>query len=275
MALQHDLSTLCHHLGTLAVVMSDAEPLPYEQRARSFGTIAEHYDRYRPAPPAEALEWVLPEHCQAAVELGAGTGALTELLHDRVREVVAVEPDSSMRQVLVARVAGVPVVGALAEALPLMSGRFDAAVAASSWHWMDPVRTPVEVARVLRPGGALGLLWNGADRSVDWVQEILGPGNVPREVMASRLSERHKPDFSGGAPFHDLESHAVAYSLHLGVDQMVGLMGSYSRVFTLPDEKRQPLLDRVSALTTNRLAETGLSTIELPMRCLCWRAIRD
>jgi SAM-dependent methyltransferase len=252
-----------------------AEPLPYEERALSFGTIAEHYDRYRPAPPVEALDWVLPEHCQSVVELGAGTGALTELLRDRVREIVAVEPDPAMRAVLVTQLRGISLVGAVAEALPLVSSRFDAAVAASSWHWMDPIRTPVEVARVLRPGGALGLLWNGADRSVDWVQEILGPGNIPREVIAQRMSERHKPDFSGGAPFHDLESHAVVYSLHLGVDEMVGLMGSYSRVFTLPEEVRQPLLARVASLTEKRLRDTGLPTVELPMRCLCWRAIRD
>ena len=62
----------------------------------------------------------------------------------------------------------------MAEQLPIRSETLDAAMVSSAWHWMDPDRTVAEVGRVLRPGGVLGVIWNGADRSIDWVAELLG-----------------------------------------------------------------------------------------------------
>jgi trans-aconitate methyltransferase len=77
-------------------------PLTPEQkaaRAASFGAAASHYERYRPGPPVEAVDWILPAHVRTVVDLGAGTGALTRLLVGRADEVVAVEPDDRMRAV--------------------------------------------------------------------------------------------------------------------------------------------------------------------------------
>src|ERR1700722_12283279 len=94
------------------------EVVPYEQRARSFGAIAEHYERYRPGPPADAVDWVVPANCRSAVDLGAGTGALTRMLVDRAPEVFAVEPDSRMRTVLKELVPVAEVMGGVGEAIP-------------------------------------------------------------------------------------------------------------------------------------------------------------
>jgi len=263
-------------LVSVAIDMSTRpEPAPYEVRARSFGAVAEHYDRYRPPPPAVAVDWALPEHCDSVLELGAGTGALTRLLLERVHQVVSVEPDPAMRQVLSSRLPGAVVVGAVGEALPVSTSRFDAVVAASSWHWMDQETTPVEVARVLRPGGTLGLLWNGADRSVDWVQEILGPAQTSLGTGPDRAVYRHKPVFPPGAPFHGLEPASFEWSISLSPDEMLGLMGSYSRVITLSEDEQALVLSRVADQVDEHLAATGQSTVELPMRCVGWRAFRD
>ncbi|HUK71386.1 MAG TPA: methyltransferase domain-containing protein [Streptosporangiaceae bacterium] len=78
-----------------------------EQRTTSFGLVADDYDRVRPPPPAEAVDWLVPEHCHIAVDLGAGTGLFTRALSGRVAHVFAVEPDERMRAVLSARSPGV------------------------------------------------------------------------------------------------------------------------------------------------------------------------
>lgn len=253
-----------------------SRPAPFEQRARSFGSIAEHYARFRPAPPAEAVDWVLRGPCHRAVDLGAGTGALTRLLVERADHVVAVEPDDSMRAVLGGRRLGASVVGAVAESLPLRSESFDAAFASSSWHWMDPEKTPIEVGRVLRPGGVLGLLWNHADRSREWVEELLGAGLPDAESESRRpQSQRQRAQMPDGAPFHSQEARIVEWSMAFTVDEIVGMLGSYSRVITLPAEAKADVLVRAEERARALVADAGGSTIEIPMRCQCWRIVRD
>ena len=53
-----------------------ASPLERAQpdRARSFGSVAEAYDRGRPAYPSEAVAWLAGGEAKVVLELGAGTG---------------------------------------------------------------------------------------------------------------------------------------------------------------------------------------------------------
>jgi SAM-dependent methyltransferase len=251
-------------------------PASFEQRSRSFGSVAELYARFRPAPPAEAVDWVLRGTCERALDLGAGTGALTELLLPRARTVVAVEPDNAMRAVLGQRGLGAFTVAAVAESLPLRSSSFDAAFASSSWHWMDPATTPFEVGRVLRPGGVLGLLWNHANRSYEWVEALLGVGLPDAESEARRpRSHRDRSELPEGAPFHTQEAEIVEWSKAFTAEEVVGLLASYSRVITLPPEERATVLAEAEQRAKQLVDAAGGSTIELPMRCQCWRMVRD
>ncbi len=132
-------------------------------RSGSFGSVASDYQRFRPGPPPEAVDWLLPDHAERVVDLGAGTGALTRLLVGRADEAVAVEPDDRMRAVLEREVPAARAVGGRGESIPLPDGCVQAVLASSSWHWMDPLATLHEVGRVLVPGGVLGVLWFGPD----------------------------------------------------------------------------------------------------------------
>ena len=74
-----------------------------------------------------------------------------------------------MREQLASAVPGVPVRAGTAEQIPLADGSVDAVLVAQAWHWVDPSRAVPEVARVLAPGGQLGLVWNIRDEQEDWV----------------------------------------------------------------------------------------------------------
>ncbi|MBK0296801.1 methyltransferase domain-containing protein, partial [Bacillus sp. S34] len=54
------------------------------------------------------------------------------------------------------------------ESIPLDDGVADGVTFAQAWHWVDPVRGAAEVARVLRPGGVFGLVWNVRDETKPW-----------------------------------------------------------------------------------------------------------
>jgi SAM-dependent methyltransferase len=236
------------------------------ERALSFGGVAEAYDRYRPAPPESAVAWLLPERVERALDVGAGTGALTRRLLDRADAVVAVEPDPRMRAVL-GRRQGPVVVGALGQALPLLGGGFDAVFASSAWHWMEGAGALGEVARVLRPGGVFGVVWNGPDRSVPWVRRLFGdhrpaPGQGPR----------HRLELPPGTPFGPPESHVVDWSVAVGTEELLGLLSTYSRVIVLSEEQRAALAARVRREVAALAGPDG--TVRLPLRCRSFRTER-
>lgn len=244
-------------------------------RAHSFGVVADSYDRYRPAPPGEAVDWVLPTGAGDVLDLGAGTGAVTRLLRARVSgTVVAAEPDARMRAVLVRRAPDVLTVGARAEELPFADATFEAIAVSSAWHWMDPAPTVAEAARVLRSGGRLGVLWNGPARDIEWVAELLGPGHE-RVGPPRDHANRHRVELPPDAPFTALETTVITWSVPMTRDALVGLAGTYSTVITRPAEERAEILRRVERLVDHHAGFGSGTTVQLPMRCRCWRATRN
>jgi SAM-dependent methyltransferase len=250
-------------------------------RALSFGSIAEEYDRYRPGPPTEALAWLLRAGTDAVVDIGAGTGALTRLLVDRIPEVIAIEPDPRMARLLASRVPGARVLSARAEELALGDGRFDAVVGSSMWHWVDAWRASVEAARVLRPDGVLGLLWSGPDRSQPWVAEVLGRSSAPGPPPSSGPPavegvhrHRYHMDLPTDAPFSAPEMHLVAWSLSITTEDLLGLAFTYSGFAVLSEAERRRRRAELTDIVRHHPAIVDPCAITLPMRCICWRARR-
>ncbi|WP_432482190.1 class I SAM-dependent methyltransferase [Kineococcus esterisolvens] len=233
-------------------------------QARSFGAAAAVYERARPGYPAGALDWVLPPGARRVLDLGAGTGKLTRLLVARGLEVVAVEPTPGMREQFAAVLPDVEVLDGTAEDVPLPDGSVDAVVMAQAWHWVDPERAAPEVARVLRPGGWLGLLWNVRDPSVDWVAQLdrtlPGAGEEQLGSLAPRV----------GPPFGPVERYDVRWSQPMTLEGLLELTLSRSWVITLDEEGRREVLDDVRAQAEARL--TGAGTLEMPYVTRCSRA---
>jgi SAM-dependent methyltransferase len=95
---------------------------------------------------------------QRALDVGAGTGALTGVLVDLLGagNVAAVEPSETFVAALEMRVPGVDVRRGTAEELPLADDEFDAALAQLVINFAaDPERGVQEMRRVVRPGGVV------------------------------------------------------------------------------------------------------------------------
>jgi SAM-dependent methyltransferase len=145
---------------------------PDQSRARSFGGVVDAYDRGRPSYPRDGVQWLVGPVPGRVLELGAGTGKLTEQLVGLGHSVVATDPLEPMLRRLALRVpAARPVLG-VAEEIPLASRSVDAVVAAQAFHWFDHDKALPEVARVLRPGGVLAIVWNLRDERIPWVRKL-------------------------------------------------------------------------------------------------------
>ncbi len=234
------------------------------RRARSFGAAADVYERARPGYPDAAVDWLVPEGARAVLDLGAGTGKLTRSLAARGLDVVAVEPIAEMRANLAAALPEVRTLEGTAEAIPLEDDSVDAITVAQAWHWVDPERATAEAARVLRPGGTLGLIWNRRDERVDWVARI-------GQVMGSGDAEMIEMEgIEIGPPFGPTETFVADWERPMDVDLLVEMAASRSYVITATARRRKEILDGVRRVVES---EPHLGTeFDFPYRTYCFRA---
>ncbi|MFB9629433.1 class I SAM-dependent methyltransferase [Nonomuraea helvata] len=124
--------------------------------AESFGTDAQRYDQARPAyPDALVARIVAGSPGPDVLDVGCGTGIAARQFQAAGCAVLGIEPDARMAEFAQAR--GLHVEVATFEAWQPAGCRFDAVVAAQSWHWVDPVAGAVKAAQVLRPDGRLAI----------------------------------------------------------------------------------------------------------------------
>lgn len=257
--------------------MSDAAADPEageRARARSFGAVADDYDRLRPTTPQAALDWLLPAHARRVLDLGAGTGGTTRALLERGLDVVAVEPDDRMRDVLAARASGATVLAGAAEAIPLPDADVDAVVVSSAWHWFDPQRAATEVARVLRPGGRLGVLWNGRDGEIAWMSALEQSVRTDGMTAAPGARRYREVDLPPGLPFGPGERHEVRWTRAMTPADVVALMGTYSGVLALAPAERGARLAAAARLLAEHPEAAGRELLDVPFVARCWRADR-
>jgi SAM-dependent methyltransferase len=233
------------------------------ERARAFGLVAGQYERGRPGYPAPAIAWLLGSRPLDVVDLGAGTGKLTEALVEAGHRVVAVEPLAEMRERLAAALPAVSIVDATAEDTTLPGASADAVVAGAAFHWFDTARAFPEIARILRPPGILGLLGNGFDaESQAWV------GRLAEMVRSQRGSGRRRwPETAELLEwFDEVEDWTFSHEQAVSRSSLADLAQSYSRVAVLPELDRQRLLDRLARFWDD---DPDLSGCETAM--LSWR----
>jgi ubiquinone/menaquinone biosynthesis C-methylase UbiE len=234
--------------------------------------VADDYDRVRPGPPDEALDWLVPRYCQVAVDIAAGTGLFTRALRRRVAQVIAVEPDDRMRAVLEARSPGVRAVAGRGEAIPVPDASADGVFVSSAWHWLDHGQAVPEIARVLRDGGRLGVIWTSRDRRVDWVAELDALRSPPADQSGSRPRRGREMTLPEDAPFENLASASFTFARTMTVDDAVDWMATYSRVITASAAERAAGLARAREALLRQADGAGM--VEIPMRSACWRADR-
>jgi SAM-dependent methyltransferase len=238
--------------------------------ARSFASVAAAYDRARPSYPPDAVTWLAGDSHARVVELGAGTGKLTELLVAAGHEVIATDPLPEMLGHLRARVPGARVAVATAEHIPVATQSADVVVCAQAFHWFDHPTALPEIARVLRPGGVLALVWNARDEGIPWVRK-LGMLLKGRSIGSADTWARLADPAAESVHFGPLQQQEFRFWQSLRRDDLFDLVRSRSYVALLGDAEREELLARVGALYDDY--GRGPDGMQLPYLTRCYRTV--
>ncbi len=206
-------------------------------RATSFGHVADEYHRWRPSYPPEAVDWLAPPAPARVVDVGAGTGKLTELLVARGLDVDIVEPDERMLGVLARHNPTARVHQSDSSHLPVADASVDAVLVADAWHWFDPDATVAEVRRVLRPRGWLGIVWNVPAEPVEpWEFAIAQESDeYDRHSKANVEGLRERLAY---LPEDELEFKRIKWQWDVTPQQRAALFATTSMAIAMtPDER--------------------------------------
>lgn len=231
----------------------------------AFREVADAYERGRPGYPEEAVRWLAGEQPHDVIDLGAGTGKLTRSLLALGHRVTAVEPLDEMRAELQAAVPGARALVGSAESIPLPDASADVVTCAQAFHWFDHAKALPEIARVLRPGGRLALVWNSRDDRDPWMARLSAIiGNEP--VDDADLAPVRESGLFGPVETADFRLEQV-----LDRDGLVDLVTSRSYCAKLSPEDRDPVVAEVASLYDETAGTDG---VRLAYVTVCFRAER-
>jgi SAM-dependent methyltransferase len=214
---------------------------------------AQTYDlgrpRYGQAVASALLEMLELSAGDPVLELGAGTGQLSQALVESRVELTAVEPLEQTRELLAQAIGPERVLAGVAEAIPLAEGSVRAVLAADSFHWFDETRAMPEIKRVLGPGGGVAILRTVPVLDADWSDEL-------GKLMEVRRPEH--PAFSPRGPaaalqddpnFGPVEQRTVTSRRMIDRTRVLAYLASMSWVAQLSDRdafllETEALLDR-------------------------------
>lgn len=231
-----------------------------DEMALSFGGAAQQYEAGRPGYPAEAVKFLLAGlgGRPRVADVGAGTGKLTRALVRSGAHAVAVEPDADMLRQLEAALPGVSALRGTAEHLPLQDASVDAVVFGQAWHWVRVAEACAEAARVLRPDGTLGLVWNIRDEREPWIARMT---SIMHGSSAEQMLAEDGPEVT--APFGRLEARTFAWSRAMTRDQLFAMVRSRSYVITAADAERERIESALGALF-DEIGAVGDAVVEVP-----------
>jgi SAM-dependent methyltransferase len=225
-----------------------------------FGRDAAAYDRARPGHPDEVYE-LLRERCglgpgARVLEVGPGTGQVTRrLLELGAGPVVAVEPDPELAAYLASATDGeVEIRRAPLEEVELSDDEFDVAVAASSFHWVDPEPGLAAIMRALRPGGWWAMWWThyGDKDRPDPFRDAIDPlvGGLSASPGARGFGRDPEDAFRAlaDAGFEDGRLDSIRGTYEFDTAGIRALFASFSPFIVLEDAERERLLDEIARI---------------------------
>jgi ubiquinone/menaquinone biosynthesis C-methylase UbiE len=236
--------------------------------AQSFDATAAAYELGRPEYPDEALTFWDDhgafERDNVILDLAAGTGKLTRLL-PMICKLHAVEPLAQMRAEFSRAVPDVEVLDGTAEHIPFPDDTFDAVLVGQAFHWFDHQVALNEIARVLKPGGGLGMIWNEDDVDVAaWLVDVV---DEKRATAASTIVGKHPviEIIDANSSFGPVETFECRWEYPTSLEGVLADVLSRSYVSALPPEERLPVLTRTREAIERHLG-SGVETISYPYR---------
>ena len=250
-----------------------------EQRREWYSQAANAYRQARPRYPQTVLDSVVNQAnltpASRLLELGCGPGIATADLAPKGFFIQAVEPSPAACEL--ARQAcqsykKVAIANNTFEDWPLPTQKFDAVLAATSFHWISREVACKKSAAALKPEGSLILLWATPPQPDSDILKLIQPvyeqfnlGELGKEQHRSQAYYQHNfktfaetigsSGYFKTSPVECITQHSI-YS----VEKYIALLSTLSGYIKLAPEIRDELFDAIAQKLTSQLTTRDLET---------------
>src|SRR5690606_28858786 len=128
-----------------------------------------------------------------------------------------------------------------AEEIPSADGSVDVVTVAQAFHWFDAPAALDEIARVLRPGGRLALLWNERDETTPWVAEMSRLIRWHERTVSRHQHVSWADIVAASGRFGPLQERSVRWDQTMTRDLLADRVRSISYIATMPTTERERL----------------------------------
>ncbi|EEB07851.1 methyltransferase [Schizosaccharomyces japonicus yFS275] len=239
-----------------------------------YRTDAAAYESGRPEYPFGLTDWLIDEfyvdETSVVLDLGAGTGKLIPRIRATGASIIAVEPHEDLLDILKKRFPNVDARQGTAESIPVEDGTIDLVLCGQSFHWFSTKDVVKEIHRVLKPKGALGLVWNTRDSNEAWVRKL------------NLLLDKYRgdtPTFSSlewgnmfpGNGFGKIRSCAFPFAHCARPEKSVhDMLRSVHYIHMLPESERKTFFDEVNQIVETIPRVPNTEQIKFPYQTLAF-----
>jgi ubiquinone/menaquinone biosynthesis C-methylase UbiE len=234
-----------------------------------YDKVAKDYDKGRRDYPKEAISILVSvldlQPKVKVLDLAAGTGKLTKALQSLDLDLCAVEPVAEMRAIFTHHFPNIPILQGIAEAIPLPTASVDVVVVGTAFHWFEGDKALAEIARVLKPRGKLGLIWNVHASEISWVRDVWQVLEK-YEKSITHNAMQWRSAFERTKYFGPLGHQTHSYSFLGGSQDVLNRLFSAKLMGKLTHEKREKIVQEILAVLADHPSTKDKTTFEIPYR---------
>jgi len=241
----------------------------FSTRKNWYRNVADAYNSVRPRYPEKIISRVVElaqfSEYPTILEIGCGPGTATIAFAELGFSMVGLEPSQEACQLARQNCENYPdveIVNTTFEEWELGERKFNAVVAATSFHWISPEIRYRKASHALKENGSLILLWNTPVLPNNEVYQALQPVyqthnpsiaqyHVQERVNQEENLRKFAEDVIDSGLFKDLVSEQVKCQVTYSIDDFLALLGTYSPYIALEPEKRIFLLDNLREVLEN------------------------
>ena len=234
-----------------------------EEKGKSFGKIAENYDKYRPTYPKKMYKDILKmsniNKSDRILDIGTGTGKGCKFFSGRNYRLICIEPDKRLIEISKKNLnlENIEFINSIFEEANLSDQNFSLIISAQAFHWINLERGIKKLSALLDKKGYFAFFWNIPDfnfsNSTKKVDELINEYSGENFASFTNKIDSIKAKLEESSYFSNVEKRKYSYFVEYSKNEYIELFKTFSSIFSLPKKSKKEFLSKLSDIVPKKI----------------------